>query len=340
MCRRNKSENKPKPELSIFKNNEVKHEQSESIDDEWEIIFDKETIRYIESLKDKFGFENEIDPHEFIHKIGQELVHGKLTQKQRHTLEELKRGLLEDLAQTPLPLENDEEIDYSDESEGDELTPAERQYLIYQQLQNSKLDKNTVNYKNDLRLALMEHLPKGYEVEDFEEDEEAHGYPQISPNKIHHNALIRGMKQAEIIDSMKPQYYFNTKSNQSLHQLYLNESEQDSKESTSKTPWFIGTPTSGSQIGSLNGTGAVKAEDLINAMKNTHSTKNAKYTQFSSNNSSFEKNIKPVGLHGAIPVMSFGGDDREKLFPKHNESPGMDEYRNNGHAVEFDTFRT
>ena len=163
------------------------------------------------------------------------MAHGKLTQKQRHTLEELRRGLLEDLAQTPIPLDDDEEIDYSDDSNSDELTPAERQYLIYQQLQNNKLG-NVANYKNDLRLALMEHLPKGVEVEDFEEDDEDHGYPQASLNKINNNALIRGMKQAEILDSMKPQYYFNTKNNNALHQLYINESEQDSKESTSKTP--------------------------------------------------------------------------------------------------------
>ena len=92
----------------------------------------------------------------------------------------------------------------------------------------------------------------------------------------------------------------------------LVESEIDSKESTSKTPCFIGTPTSNSQIGSLNGTGAVKAEDLIRAMKGSnqdyHDTKRLLQLS-SSNNSSSEKLHKGSKLlYSNAPVMSFGGD--------------------------------
>ena len=83
------------------------------MDDESEILFDKETIRYIEKLKDKFGFDGDIDPYEFIQKIQWELNKGVKNEKQRLALEELKRWMLEDLAQWPIPIDEGNDNEYS-----------------------------------------------------------------------------------------------------------------------------------------------------------------------------------------------------------------------------------
>lgn len=150
---------------------------------------------------------------------------------------------------------------------------------------------------------------------------------------------------------MKPQFYFNAKntSQQEVRrQIQVDGSDMDSKESTSKTPWFIGTPTSNSQLGSLNGTGAVKAEDLIRAMKN----QTGKYLhylnfldvwrkiQFSSSNSSSEKlGYQIQGIHSSAPVMSFGGESNSDYINEQNNEYNVYEYKNSQNDEEFDTFR-
>lgn len=122
------------------------------------------------------------------------------------------------------------------------------------------------------------------EVEDFDDDMLPHFADQSMNNQI--QAQTRVLKQAEIADSLKPQYYFNAKGKIDIGKLQIQDSDQESKESTSKTPCFIGTPTSGSQLGSLNGTGGVKAEELISAIYRNNQILQSKFMNSSSNNSS------------------------------------------------------
>ena len=67
------------------------HHANKGMDNESEFLFDKETIKFIEGLRNKFGFEGEIDHYEFIQKIQNELNKGVKNDKQRLALEELKR---------------------------------------------------------------------------------------------------------------------------------------------------------------------------------------------------------------------------------------------------------
>lgn len=167
-------------------------------------------MKYIESLKDKFGLEGEIDPYEFLHKIQLELESKKLTHKQRFALEELKRGLQEDLGQTPIELEGEGEIEYLDESEDSmELTPAEQQYFLYQQMQHNAFSPDIRNI----------NLPNFCQNEEDYEDVKEGFMPGFNPQK---HTIIKGFKQAEIIDSMKPQYYFNAKNKSNVpSKLYI-----------------------------------------------------------------------------------------------------------------------
>jgi len=63
----------------------------------------------------------------------------------------------------------------------------------------------------------------------------------------------------DIIDSMKPAFYFNTKQGDS--EMEAQRQFSDSKKE-SMTPCFINTPSSSSQFGSLNGTGTIDHEIL------------------------------------------------------------------------------
>jgi hypothetical protein len=112
-------------------------EQKEELE-ETELLFDKEIIEYIESLKDKLEIEENLDAQEFINRIQNEIYNPELSPKQRLALEELKKGLLQDIGQYPLQLEAEGEYDYFEDSEDDiEFTPAEQQYLMYQHLQQN-----------------------------------------------------------------------------------------------------------------------------------------------------------------------------------------------------------
>lgn len=291
----------------------------------------------------KVFIEPDIDPHEFLKKIQQELNSNNLTSKQRRGLEDLKRSIQEDLGQTMIELEGDPEIDYSDESnESDELTPAEQQYLLYHHLQKE-------GYQFDIRHLDLPMFANEEQVEDFDEDM-GKGFSPDFGVKQPQKAMMKGFRQAEIIDSMKPQYYFNAKNKSNPQRIYINDSDIDSKESTSKTPCFIGTPTSSSQIGSLNGTGAVKAEDLIAAIERSEKDINNRNkaavnlehaislnNQISSSSQSSRENLKQVPIHitGMISQMSFGGEEGKKIV---NPAEGS-EYKNINKNGEFDTFR-
>lgn len=204
-------------QVNIFKQ-EAKEEE-ESVEDDFEYLFDKETLKYIESLKDKLDIDDDMDPQEFLRRIQMEINNPKITKKQRMALEELKKGLLDDLGQTPLELESDVDNGFEDSEDDLELTAAEKQYLMYHHLQ--KNPEFTEASFNKLMIETDDHdsyndLSLGY-----------------NPPHPHQNAVIRGFKHAEIIDSMKPQYYFNAKNKSKPH---FQESDVDSKESTSKTP--------------------------------------------------------------------------------------------------------
>lgn len=84
------------------------------------------------------------------------------------------------------------------------------------------------------------------EVEDYDDDMEE---PWSKPNE-----------GPDIIDSMKPAFYFNVKSQNPQKQRL-------SSGDINMTPSFINTPSNSSQFGSLNGTGGIDAQDLISAMK-------------------------------------------------------------------------
>ena len=102
------------------------------------------------------------------------------------------------------------------------------------------------------------------------EDDLKQEYYNKPTNANNQPKFMKGYTQPEIIDHIKPQYYFGVKNTTGLErQISLNDSDQDSKGSTSKTPCFIGTPTNGSQMNSLSGTGVMKPEDLLNAMNNS-----------------------------------------------------------------------
>ena len=61
---------------------------------------------------------------------------------------------------------------------------------------------------------------------------------------------------------MKPTFYFNVKNDRKV----VLGSQSSKQESISMTPQFINTPSNSSQFGSLNGTGAIDAEELIHAI--------------------------------------------------------------------------
>lgn len=288
-------------------------------EDPYDILYDKEMLWYIESLKEKFDLSDELDPREFIKKIDIELSEGKINEKQRFALKELKRGLQMELEQTPIEIDGD--LDYESE-ESNDLTPDESQYMIYNQINddafNPQFESVFGTYENQ---------------DDFEY------YNEVN-KKNNKQPVSNGSRQAEIIDYMKPQYYFNSKNTTGIEQLRINDSDQDSKESTSKTPCFIGTPTGSSQIGSLNNTGALKAEDLINAIKKNDLER--KFMHFSSGNSSCEKLQQPSFIPNMNSALSFGGnennsDTREKDRP---EVIVVNEYSNRKKSDEFDSFRT
>lgn len=275
------------------------------MDEESEFLFDKDIIMYIGQLKEKYKLEGEIDPHDFLHKIQLELNLGTQNSKQKSALEEIKRSLQEEIYSHPIELENDD-IDSLDESNDlNDLTPEEQQYLLMHELQDSD-DMMNIDYKNNLRLALLQNLAQN-QVEDYEDEvgdnedtkpdfNQQHKFQFNKPMPNIHPSNLNIVKIHDKIDK---------------RMFTLAESENDSKESTSKTPCFIGTPTSNSQLGSLNGTGAVRAEDLIHAMQNSSGENNVRrYIQFSSsNNSSTEKLQRPItGIHATVPIMSFGGD--------------------------------
>jgi hypothetical protein len=285
-------------QVNIFKQ-EAK-EEVESVEEDFEYLFDKETLKYIESLKDKLDIDDDMDPQEFLRRIQLEINNPKITKKQKMALEELKKGLLDDLGQNPLELESEVENDFLDSEDDVELTAAEKQYLMYHHLQ-----KNPEFTANNLDRLMIET-----DDQDSYQDL-SQGYSLPYPNQ---NTVIRGFKQAEIMDSMKPQYYFNAKNKSRTN---YQESEIESKESTSKTPWFIQSPTSGSQLGSMNSLGAVKAEDLIVAMKNKISQ-----VKWRVNTSSGIVDIQPQ-------PMSFGGEEDSNFMHDGAEKEG-----------EFDTFRT
>lgn len=91
-----------------------------------------------------------------LNKIQIELNSGVETQKQRIALEELKKGLIEDLASYPIQLEEDDSNEYIDDSQDDseDLTPEEQELIIYQHLRNQNRLHEFADYKNSLRLAL------------------------------------------------------------------------------------------------------------------------------------------------------------------------------------------
>jgi hypothetical protein len=274
---------------------------------------------YIESLKDKFDLSDELDPREFIKKIDIELSEGKIDEKQKFALKELKRGLQIELEHTPIEIDGD--LDYESE-ESNDLTPDQSQYLIYNQIND-----NAFNPQFESVFGTYENH------EDFD-------YSNEMDNKNDRQIATKGSRQAEIIDYMKPQYYFNSKNTTGIEQLRINDSDQDSKESTSKTPFFIGTPTGSSQIGSLNNTGAVKAEDLINAIKRNDLER--KFLHFSSGNSSCEKLQQPPSIPYMNSAISFGGDENNSGTRDKDRFEVMvvNEYSNRKKSNEFDSFRT
>jgi hypothetical protein len=272
-------------------------------EDAYDMLFDKEMLLYIESLKDKFDLNDELDPREFIKKIDTEIGEGKINDKQIFALQELKRGLQMELEHTPIEIEG--ELDYeSDDS--DSCIHGESQYLIYNQINdvafNPQVDSVFGKYEN--------------------QDDASHGYSDKLNGSNDKQALMRGFEHAGI------------------EQLRRNDSDQDSKESASKTPCFIGTPTSSNHIGSFNGTGAVKAEDLINAMKRNDIEK--KYLRFSSGNSSYDKIQQPLSIPNMNSALSFGGDEINSGTAVKTKSKDIAviEYSNRKDADEFDHFRT
>ena len=90
------------------------------------------------------------------------------------------------------------------------------------------------------------------EVEDYDED-------------IHEPWPIKKGNGPDIIDSMKPTFYFNVKNKQEEQQR--RQESLDSKDHVSQTPCWVNTPSNSSQFGSLNGTGAIDAEDLMQAIQ-------------------------------------------------------------------------
>ena len=194
-------------------------DEEESVEEDFEYLFDKETLKYIESLKDKLDIDDDMDPQEFLRRIQMEINNPNITKKQKMALEELKKGLLDDLGQTPLELESEVENGFEDSEEDVELTAAEKQYLMYHHLQKNP-EITAGGFKN-----LMI---------DTEEQDSYHDLSRgYNPPYPHQNAVVKNFRQAEIIDSMKPQYYFNAKNKS---RPTYQESEVDSKESTSKTP--------------------------------------------------------------------------------------------------------
>ena len=67
----------------------------------------------------------------------------------------------------------------------------------------------------------------------------------------------------DIIDSMKPAFFFNVRHNQdSIKKLKA----EEKKDGVSMTPCFINTPSNSSQFGSLNGTGSLDPLILSDAI--------------------------------------------------------------------------
>jgi hypothetical protein len=266
------------------------------------MLFDEEMLIYIESLKDKFDLNDELDPREFIKKIDTEIGEGKVNDKQIFALQELKRGLQIEIGHPPIEIEGELEYE-SDES--DSCIPGDNQYLIYNQINdvafNPQIDSVFGKYENH--------------------DDASHGYSD-GLNGNNKQALMRGFGHAGI------------------EQLRRNDSDQDSKESASKTPCFIGTPTSSNHIGSFNGTGAVKAEDLINAIKRNDLEK--KFLRFSSGNSSYDKIQQPLSIPNMNAALSFGGEEISSDTAVKTKSKDMAviEYSNKKDPGEFDHFRT
>lgn len=264
------------PAINIFKTPiHAQNDSNDHMDDESEFLFDKNIMNYIEGLKQKYDLEGDIEPDVFLSKIESELKDGTQTSKQRAALEELKKGLQDEVLNEPITLDSDQDLD--DSEDGDELTPEEEQFLLMHQLQNNP-DAFSQNYKTDLKLALAQHYPVN-QVEDYDEDISAQALNNPDLTQFDFNKPSVKIYPSQLnIPNSKPDV-------ENKRIFNLAESENDSKESTSKTPCFIGTPTSNSQLGSINGMGAVRAEDLINAMKHNE-TEAKRYIHFSSSNNS------------------------------------------------------
>ena len=245
--------------------------------------------------------------------------------------------MLEDLAQCPIPLDEMNDNEYLEESEESEGICPDSHYSLFSQMNQNNQGEQFKNYKDDLKFALCGDT-SNYNKNRSEINNLHNEYSNSYQNLISEVDNHKYLKQVEIIDSLKPQFYFNAKNKQDFEKLRLQDSDQDSKESTSKTPWFIGTPTSGSQLSSLNGTGAIRAEDLDNAMKRlTQTSEIKKYVEFSSSNSSWE-NLNKVHWSHFKPVMSFGGNENIGWISSQNDII-VKEYDNDVNTVEYDTFR-
>lgn len=176
-------------------------------EDPYDFLMDPEMLSYIESLRDKFSLDEDLDPKEFIYKIEMEIETGNITDKQHFALEELKKGLLLEMLE-PLQIEVDIDTEDIDSEEDEEA------YYLNDQIQKEKFSPR---FKDDTN-------------EDGKEE-----YFQININDPH-SQIFKGRSQAEIVDEIKTQYYFNAQNNPKIKRINSIESEQDSKENTSKTP--------------------------------------------------------------------------------------------------------
>ena len=122
------------------------------VDDESELLFNADILKYIENLKFKYKLADDIDPYEFLSKIQIELDQELLTVKQKAVLEELKRDLKDEIWANPIELDCDDEQEDSNDS--NQLTEEEQRYLWSHNV-NHLEDIMEINYKNNLRLALM-----------------------------------------------------------------------------------------------------------------------------------------------------------------------------------------
>lgn len=283
----------------------------ENFEDPYDFLIDPEILAYIETLRDKFMLDEDLDPKEFIFKIDQEIETGNLTDKQHYALIELKKGLLTEMLE-PLQIEGDIDSEEDDES-----------YYLSNKIQSRKISPRFQNEILDLQEG------------NFEEKEEFLNRKINDPS----SQKIKNSKQTEIIDHTKTEYYFNAQNKDGLNRIHSLESEQDSKGSTNKTPWFIETPTNGSQINSLNNTGQFNPEDLSNALNKPGFE--LRHTIISSGNSSWEHLGQPV--QGIDRVLSFGGDGEilnEENIIENRKNIVVSDYTNQEAPIEFDTFRT